>query len=618
MFQVGQIINDTYHIQEVAASSSGGVVYKAYHKQMQKRVAVKLLKGVTSIGAYADILKNLNNAYLPKVIDFFTENNEVYMVMEYIDGNNFEYLIGSGKTFDEKSVLKYAQQLCDAVNYLHCQKPPIIHGRITPSNIMLTDNDNICLIDYNVDTVTGQDSGNSFSEIGTDINGIGASLHYILTGRLPQNGVPDFTGAKVSGKLKAVITKAISQDAGKRYSTVYDLKNAIINAGKKSLDLVRVFAIVLVVFAIIFARGILAATQKTKPNNEMRPPEELVASIKTDDDNDDILSETDIPGTIETEAHSITMAGYTEAETTEVPETTTTEESTVTAAPEETTKESETTTTAKTTKETETTKESTAPKVTTTAETTTAKITTTAETTTSKVTTTEETTTTTKAASSEKKYGKDSEYVYAKGDLPAVKDPNRNYFIVNTGYLGSYEKVYMEVGYLSNNKIVSIGVVDSAYTGTKLIDSVGTTNFTRNVIMDLNSKWLLFDGKVVPAYDVDDRWVAVPCHINGEKDEYWMYYEISPSGAATQKVAVNANTEEQLTQPIKEVKFRNYCYTKDGKDDGWYTFTRDNWSYSSKTKVSVGNIHGEFVYRYIFTDREGNEITTDFIYINLE
>lgn len=97
-----------------------------------------------------DILKNLNHMYLPQVLDFLTEGNDIYTVMSYIPGRSFKELLEEGSPFRPNQLIRWGMQLCSALNYLHGQNPPIIHGDIKPANIMLTPEGNICLIDFNI------------------------------------------------------------------------------------------------------------------------------------------------------------------------------------------------------------------------------------------------------------------------------------------------------------------------------------------------------------------------------------------------------------------------------------------------------------------------------------
>ena len=72
----------TYQLLEKLGEGSGGVVYRAYHKRLQKEVVLKQIKSkglsMTDKRQEVDILKNLNHMYLPQVLDFLVYDYEVY------------------------------------------------------------------------------------------------------------------------------------------------------------------------------------------------------------------------------------------------------------------------------------------------------------------------------------------------------------------------------------------------------------------------------------------------------------------------------------------------------------------------------------------------------------
>lgn len=315
MLNVGDTLGGIYEITEKIGSGGGGIIFKANHLRMKKPVAIKLIKdnvkNILENRAEVDLLKNLKNDYLPQVLDFVEDNNDVYTVMEFIEGENFKQLISAGKTYDKKSVQKYAVQLCEAVEYLHSQNPPIIHSDIKPANIMLTPDDRICLIDFNISSVSDgagaysvggsagyaapeqfkkiievpvevdefreetrfidedddpteildaydnsdvsvnsntspssvivknetQKVGKAYIDTRTDIYGIGASLHYIITGRRPVDGKTDFNGIKVSKKMQRIISKAMAPNPNHRYKSVSEMKKDIENNGTLKINL---------------------------------------------------------------------------------------------------------------------------------------------------------------------------------------------------------------------------------------------------------------------------------------------------------------------------------------------------------------------------------------------
>lgn len=154
ILQQGTCLNGTYTLQETIGSGGGGVVYKAYHERLHKYVVVKQIKervkGILESRAEADILKNISQTYLPQVYDFLEIDGEIFTVMDYIPGESLDQVIRKEGRIDQQRVTKWLRQLAEALECLHHQNPPVIHSDIKPANIMLTPEDNICLIDFNI------------------------------------------------------------------------------------------------------------------------------------------------------------------------------------------------------------------------------------------------------------------------------------------------------------------------------------------------------------------------------------------------------------------------------------------------------------------------------------
>lgn len=99
-------MDETYEILGYLGSGSGGVIYKAYHKRLQKEVVLKKIKRKSRDARInrneVDILKNLNHMYLPQVVDFFEENGEIYTAMSFIPGRSLKE---NGSSQDDKKTI---------------------------------------------------------------------------------------------------------------------------------------------------------------------------------------------------------------------------------------------------------------------------------------------------------------------------------------------------------------------------------------------------------------------------------------------------------------------------------------------------------------------------------
>ena len=260
--------SSTYQILEKLGEGSGGVVYLAYHKRLQKEVVLKQIKSkglsMADKRQEVDILKNLNHSFLPQVLDFLTMGDEVYTVMSYIPGKSLSRLQREGAVFNLGQLTRWGMQICSALNYLHSQKPPVIHGDIKPSNIMLTPQGNICLIDFNIsffldeNAVLGYTDGYTSPEqyiialdsssdrpIGnyrkidekSDIYSVGATFYHLATGKKMRNYRDQIDSEDLAGRTSEafaqIIAKAVEKDPNRRFQSAFKMFQAFQNVRKK-------------------------------------------------------------------------------------------------------------------------------------------------------------------------------------------------------------------------------------------------------------------------------------------------------------------------------------------------------------------------------------------------
>src|SRR5207237_2797517 len=97
----------------------------------------------------ARLLNHLRHSALPRVSDYFADEQGEFLVMEYIAGEDLsEKLKERRAAFPVSEVLNWADQLLDALDYLHTQEPPVIHRDIKPQNLKLTPRNAIVLLDF--------------------------------------------------------------------------------------------------------------------------------------------------------------------------------------------------------------------------------------------------------------------------------------------------------------------------------------------------------------------------------------------------------------------------------------------------------------------------------------
>lgn len=160
---MSQIIAGIYEIDRQIGAGGGGVVYLGRHLRLDKQIVLKADKRRLSADTDAlyrevNVLKDLSHTYIPQVYDFVQEDGIVYTVMDYIDGESLDKMLGRGEKPTQPQAIKWACQLLEALVYLHGRPPHgILHGDIKPANIMRRMNGNICLIDYNIALALGED-----------------------------------------------------------------------------------------------------------------------------------------------------------------------------------------------------------------------------------------------------------------------------------------------------------------------------------------------------------------------------------------------------------------------------------------------------------------------------
>ena len=98
-----------------------------------------------------NILSKLDHPSIVNYFETYDDKKYIYLVMEYVQGKEMFEKISQRKRFTEKMTAKYMQELFKAIN--HCHAQGVIHRDIKPENIMITDNDEIRLIDFGLSKI---------------------------------------------------------------------------------------------------------------------------------------------------------------------------------------------------------------------------------------------------------------------------------------------------------------------------------------------------------------------------------------------------------------------------------------------------------------------------------
>ena len=278
MLTEGTILQGRYRIVRQLGQGGMGAVHEAVDERLDTVVALKETFFVDEklrkqFEREARLLARLHHQALPRVSDHFNEGDGQYLVMQFIAGEDlFEMLNARNAPFPEDEVARWADQLCDALDYLHTQDPQIIHRDIKPQNLKLTARGQIVLLDFGLakgsagplTAVTTSASIFGYTpnyapleqiqgkgtDPRSDIYALGATLYHLVTNIKPPdalsragavvNGQPDplplanQVRSDVSAGLSNVLDKAMSQKRDDRFTTATAMRDAL-RAGESGI-----------------------------------------------------------------------------------------------------------------------------------------------------------------------------------------------------------------------------------------------------------------------------------------------------------------------------------------------------------------------------------------------
>ena len=245
---MAQILNNTYEILEFIGKGGMSTVFKARHIRLDMEVAVKAVRKDQQIDLLAEVrvLTKLNHPNLVRVIDIFEDEKLVYIVMDYVEGEDLQHIIQREKVIPEGTVIEWFKTLADALCYLHTRKPPIIYRDMKPANVILQKDGTLKIIDFGIareykaqasgdTTYVGTNGfaapeqfGLAQSDGRTDIYSLGMTMYYLATGKSPLAPPYGYTPARqlnpnISEKLERILEKCIKDNPEDRYQSAEEL-----------------------------------------------------------------------------------------------------------------------------------------------------------------------------------------------------------------------------------------------------------------------------------------------------------------------------------------------------------------------------------------------------------
>jgi eukaryotic-like serine/threonine-protein kinase len=265
------ILQGRYRIIRQLGQGGMGAVYEALDLRLDTMIALKetlfsderLRK---QFEREARLLARLHHPALPRVSDHFSEGEGQFLVMQFIPGDDLsEMMTRKRGPFPADQVLTWADQLLDALDYLHTQDPQIVHRDIKPQNLKLTSRGQIILLDFGlakgqageISRVTASASIFGYTPnyapleqiqgLGTDsrsdLYALAATIYHLMTGVKPPdaltraaalvNGQPDplvlasEANPAVAPDVDHVLAKAMSQNREQRYPSASEMRKAL-------------------------------------------------------------------------------------------------------------------------------------------------------------------------------------------------------------------------------------------------------------------------------------------------------------------------------------------------------------------------------------------------------
>lgn len=263
---IGKVLGDRYEIIEKIGGGGMALVYKAKCRLLNRFVAIKVLRSeftedeefVKKFRREAQSAASLSHPNIVGIYDVGTENNNYYIVMEYIKGQTLKELIKSKGTLGIEYSTNIAIQICYALDHAH--KNNIVHRDIKSHNILIREDNSVKVTDFGiaraVSSSTITNTGNvigsvhyfspeqargGYTDEKSDIYSLGIVMYEMLTGRLPFEGespiavalkhiqeepvTPSKINSRMPKSIEAIILKCMEKEVSRRYNSASEIIN---------------------------------------------------------------------------------------------------------------------------------------------------------------------------------------------------------------------------------------------------------------------------------------------------------------------------------------------------------------------------------------------------------
>lgn len=251
------LFNGRYRVIKTIGSGGMGTVYLAESTSLGTKWAIKAIPKKENANfdllAEPNILKKLNHPALPRIIDIEEDDENIYIIEDFIEGEPLDKQLQYRKRFDEATVIEWAKQICNILYYLHSQRPnPIIYRDMKPSNIIVSVDNIVKVIDFGIAREFKKDSGSDTSYMGTrgyaapeqygtsqtdartDIYSLGVTMYHLLTGKSPNEPPYEFKPLRVVDKsfsegIEFIVNKCVQNNPANRYQDTMELLHDLNN-----------------------------------------------------------------------------------------------------------------------------------------------------------------------------------------------------------------------------------------------------------------------------------------------------------------------------------------------------------------------------------------------------